>query len=197
MKKIIIATFMAFISLGMSAQIIRSTTNERTVKIETPTNDWNHSGFFVNAGPGFLTGDADSEFAVEAGWGYRWHISNGISWEVLRLGMDAAVSDFTETMNLRLTTGVRYDSPRIQALGNRSLYGGVFLGYGNRVASDYSGDGGFAYEIGAGVKLTRRLSLGLFYQGNSDKDCEFDYGGGGYGDLKWGMFGVKIEYQFR
>lgn len=204
MKKILLACLIAGTSLCGSAQIIRSTSSERTLKVKTEepvVKSWNHSGLFLNTGIGVLTGDADTDFAWEFGWGYRWHITSGISWEVFRLGFDTGVSHFKDMFNLRFTTGVRYDTPRFDFLKGKSLYANFNLGYGIRPMADES-EGGFVYEIGAGIKLNRKCSVGLFYQGNKDS-YEYSYYIPRYGweyedvDLNWGMFGIKIEYQFR
>lgn len=206
MKKLLIACMVACTALTSSAQIIRSTTSERTiaVKPDAPVvKSWNHSGLFVNTGIGVLCGsDIDSDFAWEFGWGYRWHIASGVSWEVLRLGFNTGVSHFEDMFDLRITTGLRYDTPRFDFLNQRSLFVNFCFGYGGRVAADDS-DGGFVYEIGAGIKLTRKCSLSLIWQGNTDS-WEVYYPGSRYTsshyetyDTNWGMFGVKIEWQFR
>lgn len=200
MKKLLMACLVACTAFGTSAQIIRSTTSEQTLvtKQTVPTEkSWNHSGLFINTGVGVLTGDADTDFAWELGWGYRWHVASGISWEVFRLGFNAGVSDFKETLNLRITTGLRYDTPRFDFLGNRSLFANFCLGYGGRPAAEYTGSGGFAWELGVGFKFNRKCSVSLIYQANSDNDIDIDdYYGYEY-DLSWGMVGFKFEYQFR
>lgn len=202
MKKFMMACLIACTALGASAQIIRSTTSEHTLvaKPQPTEKSWNHSGLFVNTGIGVLTGDADTDFAWEVGWGYRWHIGAGISWEVFRLGFNTGVSHFKETINMRFTTGIRYDTPRFDFLRNRSLFANFCLGYGGRPGAENAGRGGFAWELGAGLKFTRNCSVSLFYQGNSDKDIEI-YIGNYYGyenfDFNWGMVGLKFEYQFR
>lgn len=203
MKKFLIACMIACTALSGSAQIIRSTTSERTIKVkpEAPkVLSWNHSGCFVNTGIGLLAGDAPSDFAWELGWGYRWHIGSGVSWEVFRFGFNTGVSHFKDLFDLRITTGLRYDSPRIAGLGERSIYANFCFGYGGRVSppDEICSYGGFVYEIGLGVKLTRKCSLGLIWQGNNDNfDVDLPMGGYVSGDASWGMFGVKIEWQFR
>lgn len=196
MKRIILATLAVFATLCGSAQIIRSTTSEQTlVRQEVKEKSWNHSGLLVETGIGLLSGDADSDFAWEFGWGYRWHISSGFSWEVFKLGFNVAPASFKETWDLGVTTGLRYDSPRIASLGDRSVFGNFSFGYGGTVLQD-SSEGGFKYEVGVGVKMTRNLSLSLFYQGNNDSYDYSDYGDYSW-DASWGMFGLKIEWQFR
>lgn len=197
MKKLLIAATLVLTSLSGYAQIIRSTTSEVSLAPKpVAEKTWNHSGFLVETGIGLLTGDADTDFAWEVGWGYRWHIIEGFSWEIFKIGFNAGVSHFSDTFCLRFTTGLRYDTPRFDFLKDRSMYVNFNAGYGVRT-SDYAGDGGFAWELGAGVKLTRKCSVGLFYQADSDKYTYSDYGYDDSVTANWGMVGVRIEYQFR
>lgn len=202
MKKLFFLLIVSIIAFNAPAQIIRSTTSEvKKVHIEKPKPEksWNHSGLFIDAGIGVLTGDF-SDFGIRVDWGYRWHIAGGFSWEVFRLEYCAGVSDFKTTSEINATTGFRYDSMRIPALANKSLYASINLGYGGLLSGeeDYYDitSGGFTYDIGIGIKLNRKTSVGLFYQGLKNKAetwsspyWEFD--------INWGMVGAKIEYQFR
>lgn len=194
MKKLLIAAICGVLSLGASAQIIRSTSSERivTVKKETQkpvSESWNHSGWFFNTGIGVLAGDLDTDFAWEVGTGYRLHIASGISWEVFRFGFNTGVSNFADILDMRFTTGIRYDTPRIKVLGNRPIYANFVCGYGFVPELE---EGGFVYEIGLGAKLSKHCSLGLIWQGNNAtwEDDWYEY------SADWGMFGAKIEYQF-
>lgn len=207
MKKIIVLALVAVASITASAQMVRSTTEEKwftpTEQPKPVVKSWNHSGCFVNTGIGgsFNSHDFDhlSGFGWELGWGYRWHIGYGVSWEVFKLGINVVNFDFSDALTASITTGIRYDSPRIAALGNRSIYGNFNIGYG--ILSDEDSDGGCAYEVGVGFKLTRKLSLGLVYQSyNCDYRIEkYGYGWSWHRDvtLNHGMFGVKVEWQFR
>ncbi len=187
MKKLLIAAICGVLSLGASAQIIRSTSSERIVTVKEspkPVNEsWNHSGFFFNTGIGIMNDYWDETVAGwEFGLGYRWHISSGFSWEVIKLGFSTGL-DYFEGISARFTTGFRYDTPRIEALGKRPIYASV--GLGANVLAD-EGIGGLAYEIGAGMKITRGFSVGLFWQGATLTD---------YYNTS-GMFGIKAEYLF-
>lgn len=200
MKRIILATLAVFATLCGSAQIIRSTTSEQTlVRQEVKEKSWNHSGLLVETGIGLLSGDADSDFAWEFGWGYCWHISSGFSWEVFKATFNVAPASFKETWDLGVTTGLRYDSPRIASLGDRSVFGNFSFGYGGTFLNELDDAdvcAGLKYEVGVGVKMTRNLSLSLFYQGDN-VSYEF-YNHNDYTvDASWGMFGLKIEWQFR
>lgn len=196
MKKFFLGCLIICTSFVSNAQKLETITSERTFTMEAPkAPSWNHSGFFLNTGIGVLAGDdVDTDFGWEFGWGYRWHIASGVSWEVARLGFNVGVSNFKEMFDLRLTTGIRYDTPRFEALKGKSAYANFCFGYG--FLMDSGEHGGFAYEIGAGIKLSRKCSVGLFWQGDAERFDGYDW----YDDTwtaNWGVFGVKIEWQFR
>lgn len=189
MKKFFLIAIMGLLTMSASAQIIRSTTSEVSLAAKEKPSDWNHSGMIYDVALGFMSGDVeDAGLGLGLGLGYRWHIANGVSWEVLRLDANTGTSHFTELLYVRATTGIRYDSNRIQALGGRSLFANFNAGYG--LMTDYTDFKGFAYEIGAGIKLTRNTSISIIYQSNGVKYSDWDY------SANWGLVGLKAEYQF-
>ena len=135
-----------------------------------------------------ITGDpVDSEFAVNLGLGYRWHAWNGICWDILKLNANTGVSHFTEMLYARLTTGVRYQSPRF--IAGKALYANFNLGYG--LLTDPGFDtGAFCYELGAGFLLTRNISLGIQFQGNGVHDDYWDE------NCTYGMLGLNFGIMF-
>ena len=196
MKKIILFAIFAIMSLGASAQIIKSEAGERTiVQVETPetpkvVEPWNHSGLIWNIlGAGVVLGDVDVDFGLEFGLGYRWHITHGVSWEVIRMNYNTAVSDWKDMQCLSFTSGFRYDSPRLSFLKDYSLYGSYVMGVG--VCDTGYKDMEYVWEIGAGVKVNPYTSLGLYWKKNPrvygyDYDCIDNYG----------MLSFRIECQF-
>lgn len=207
MKKIILAVICVIVSLSAVADDrngIQRSYSEESFFIPTPKPErsWHHSGLFFNAGVGVLAGGeyCDPGLGYEIGWGYRWHIGAGVSWEVFRLGANMDLLNFVNTCNFRLTTGVRYDTPRFDFMKKMSMYANFVCGAGYVPEQE---QGGFVYEIGAGVKLMRRFSVGLVWQNNPKikyyyTDYDFDNEWRELDvPLNWGMFGVKIEYQFR
>lgn len=190
MKKLLLILVLSILSIGAQAQIIESRSSKRSVvSISDPVlNDWNRSGMFMELGIGALTGDpVDSEFAVNLGLGYRWHAWNGICWDILKLNANTGVSHFTEMLYARLTTGVRYQSPRF--IAGKALYANFNLGYG--LLTDPGFDtGAFCYELGAGFLLTRNISLGIQFQGNGVHDDYWDE------NCTYGMLGLNFGIMF-
>lgn len=185
----------------------------------TRAPQWARSGITINAGlGGFVGPDGDDHFAIDFAIGYRKHFGKGFSWQILKLGFNAYPGDgnFSEDngfrdMTFRITTGARYDSPRFSWLKNRSIYVSGDLGYCIARPTKFRGydhEGGFTFEAGAGVKLSKVLSVGAFYQRmNAEytavKEIYSYHNGHRYSyteniDRKpnWGMVGARLEIQF-
>ncbi len=152
------------------------------------SSDINHSGFVTDITAGVLTGDLDTDFALGVKLGYRWNIYDGLSWDVVSIGASTGVSNFVEAMNLRFLTGFRYNTP-VDLIG-KSLYANFGLGY--CLSTDDTEWGGFAYEVGAGVNLTRKVSLGIVWEGStwSAEDDYWKYTG------KFGVIGLRLGLNF-
>ncbi|MDE6160299.1 MAG: porin family protein, partial [Muribaculaceae bacterium] len=151
-------------------------------------NDINHSGFFLNPTIGVEAGDVSTDFGIDVTLGYRWHIANGFNWDILKIGANTGVSNFAELMTLRFLTGIRYNSAPV--IGDKSLYADFGMGYG--LMTDDTDFGGFVYEIGVGVNLTRKISLGLVWEGNCMKysDDYWEY------SAHYGLFGLRLGVNF-
>lgn len=147
----------------------------------------NHSGMFVEPAIGLMVGDCDTDFGIGVGFGYRWHIANGFSWDVLKISGNTGVSHLSEMFDARFLTGIRYTTDAI--IPGRSVY--VNLAMGWNILPDQPEWTGFAYEIGAGLNLTNHVSLGLVWEGNCLK-----YEDPGYPSMHNGLLGVKLGYQF-
>lgn len=151
-------------------------------------SDINHNGIFTDVTAGVLTGDLDTDFGLGLKLGYRWHVSDGISWDIASIGLSTGVSDFSEALNLRFLTGFRYNTP--EDLVGKSLY--VNFGLGYCLSTDDTDFGGFAYEVGAGVNLTRTLSLGLVWEGSN---WSYEYENWKISG-KFGIIGLKLGLNF-
>lgn len=156
-------------------------------------DDCNHSGVFLNPTVGVTVGDVDTDFGVGLGLGYRWHITNGICWDVASVGASTGVSNFTEQLNLRILSGLRYNSPALFA--DKGLYGSFGLGY--QFCTDNTDISGLAYEVGAGINFSRTISLGFVWEGNcasytvvGPRNYTVDV------DSHWGTFGVRLGINF-
>ncbi|MDE7472492.1 MAG: hypothetical protein K2M68_02790 [Muribaculaceae bacterium] len=154
-------------------------------------SDINHSGFFLNPAIGLVTGDCEDDFGVSLQLGYRWHIASGFNWDIVKVGANTGVSNFTEMLDLRFLSGFRYNSHEI--LAGHSMYADVAFGY--NFLTDVS-EGGFAYEVGVGVNLTRTLSLGLVWEGSNVSYDDWFYGRYTEVSAKWGTLGVRLGINF-
>ncbi|MDE6540699.1 MAG: hypothetical protein K2L74_01665 [Muribaculaceae bacterium] len=183
MKKILIAFVMLFGAFAANAQ----RASEATIWNED--YDFNHSGFFLNPTIGVMTGDRFNGFGFDITAGYRWHAGSGFNWDILKVGMNTETSYFGEMFSLRFLSGFRYNSPALFA--GKGLYVDFGLGY---QVSTYEGDlSGFAYEVGAGVNLTRLISLGLVWEGNNTSGDVYE---GSTRVDGWGLFGVRLGLNF-
>ena len=194
MKKFLFALVIACLAFGAQAQIIQSTSSKSTIRVvpeEKKSEDWNHSSAFIETGIGVTAGDCVNDFGWTVGIGYRWHIAQGVYWDIIKMNFNTGASHFTDLLAIRFTSGVRYHSPRF--IAGKALYANFDLGYD--YATGVEG-GGFAYEIGAGFVLNKHVSLGLVWEGNSAKWEDSYYGDWYEFTSKWGMFGVKFGVQF-
>lgn len=171
-------------------------TNGDALKVKAPS--WNHSGITINAGiGGYVLRDGDDVFATEVALGYRKYFGAGFSWQVLKFGFNTTPKSghFWDAMNFRITTGARYDSPRFDWLKNRSLYLSGDLGYciSRHQRFHRSDNGGFTFDVSGGVKLSRKFSLGVFYQ---RMNAEVRSGYDSHIHPRWGMVGARLELQF-
>jgi len=193
MKKLLIAIAMICSVMSVSAQRAGDATswNDKSV-VE---GDFNHSGFFLNPTIGVTAGDVDTGFGVGLGLGYRWHIGSGFNWDIVKADAITDVSNFTDALTVRFQTGVRYNSPVL--FSDKGLYADFGIGYQfNTNDTDMSG---VAYEIGIGLNMTRTISLGLVWEGNSSSYEYYvpgRYGGTYDVDSHWGMFGVRLGLNF-
>lgn len=143
-------------------------------------NDINHSGFFFNPIIGAMVGDVPTSFGYGFEGGYRYHFASGVNWDILTVGLNTCSESFEDYASVRLLTGVRYNTPNI--LAGKSMYFNFNLGYQINTKHDYMS--GFAYGLGLGVNLTRLVSLGFTWEGNTADSAN------------WGIFGAKVGFNF-
>ncbi len=186
MKKILTTLLLFCCILTLNAQ------RAGEASIWNDNSDINHSGFFLNPTLGVMVGDVDTDFGIDITVGYRWHIASGFSWDILKIGANTGVSNFADLMTLRFLSGIRYNSPEI--IADKSLYADFSLGY--CLLTDDTECNGFAYEIGAGINLTRTFSLGIVWEGNNPKysweDSYYKY----TTKFNYGTFGVRLGLNF-
>lgn len=160
-------------------------------------DDWNHSSAFVETSLGAVVGDvSETGFGWGVGVGYRWHIANGICWDIVKAGMNTDVLNFTDALTVKALSGIRYNSPRI--IGDKSLFVNAAFGY--HLNTSNTDINGFAYEVGTGINLSKHISLGLSWEGfAASYDVEIRKGKKvTYREVNshWGTIGVKLGVQF-
>lgn len=191
MKKLFILLLLTIIGVSINANAQRSGDQALGNSYE-----WNHSGIFANVGVGVACGDIDTDMGLSIGLGYRYHFGKalncpGLNWDVLNVTYYAPMvtSDFGKSSSLRILTGIRYNSSPI--LAGKPLYANFAAGYQMNV-DDFDSWHGFAYEFGAGVLLSRTLSLGLMWEGNV---AHYKIWGDSE-NLNFGIFGLKLGLNF-
>lgn len=159
MKKILILITIFFFSLSSYGHCKGGSFNDHA-KCRI-----NHSGIFLNPTIGLLTGDLDKDLGIDLTVGYRFHIVNGFNWDIAKIGISTGVSDAQGNLTLRFLSGLRYNSPAM--FGGKSLYADCAFGYS--FMTEEPDLGGFAYEVGAGINLSRKVSLGIVWEGNNPR----------------------------
>ena len=118
------------------------------------------SKIWFDLGAGAYTGDvSNTGLGVEMGFRWTQMFGESFGWDILKLSAQTDTKNFTEALNLQLKTGARYVSPVL--FGNQSLYANIAAGYG--LFTDNTDAKGFAWEIGAGINITPRISAGIVY----------------------------------
>lgn len=151
MKKIMLVAMMAVMTLTASAQLI---TSNRTVRGERAHNLW------LDFGGGFGTEDGAKGADLNLGLRFNKMFHENVGWDILRVSARTNTEDIDGAICAEALTGVRGESPVL--FGNSKAYVNVAVGfiYNFDVSKE-----GFAYEIGAGLKLTRRFNIGIAYNG--------------------------------
>ncbi len=151
MKKIFLVALMAVFTSSAFAQLITS----RTITVNK-----GGSKVWIDLGAGAFTGDVEnSGLGVDLGLRYTHMFSESIGWDILKLSAQTDTKNFTEALDVQLKTGVRYVSPVV--FGDQSIYANAALGYG--LFTDNTDAHGLAWEVGAGVNITPRFSVGVVY----------------------------------
>lgn len=150
MKKIFVIAILALMTVTASAQLI---TSSRVSRGEKAHNWW------VDLGAGGFTGDAeDSSLGLDLGLRYTKMWGN-FGWDIIKISATTDVDHFSEALDLQVKTGARYVSPEI--FGNMKAYVNAGIGYG--LYPDNTDNKGLAWEVGAGIMITPRISGGIVY----------------------------------
>lgn len=179
MKKFFLLAVCAMMSVIASAQLI---TSSRVSVEDKPSNMW------LDFGVGTYTGDVeDAGLGLDLGLRWTKMFGSSIGWDIFKINAQTGTSHFTEMLDLQLKTGARYVSPVL--FGNSTVFGAVGLGYGYFIDIE---EGGFVWEISAGVNLTPRFLVGISYNSHS-----YSYYSG-YDDesLTAGYLSLRLGYNF-
>lgn len=145
------------------------------------------NGIFADISAGVGAGDYGTQFGAGLKIGYRYHIYNGFSWDILSIGTNSGTQWLFEDYPLRLMTGVHYELPK--DIIKKSMYANFALGYSMLWSEDV---GGLAYEIGVGFNLSKLISLGLVWEGTS---WTREYNHNKYRS-NFGIFGARLGFNF-
>lgn len=162
MKKFLFLAICAMVSMTVSAQLV---TSSRVSVEEKPSNIW------LDFGVGAYTGDvSDTGLGVDLGLRWNKMFTESIGWDIFKIKAQTDISNFTELLALQATTGARYVSPVL--FGNSSAFGAVGLGYGYFTDIE---DGGFVWEVSAGINVSPRFLVGVSYNSSSVGDATLGY----------------------
>lgn len=192
MKKILLFAIMAMFALSSQAQIVSSRSTGIT-KIKTPSS---HK-ICIDLGTGIFTGDLDDKSGVGVDLGGRWTkmFSENIGWDILKINAMTDTKNFTKALNVQFKTGIRGVSPIL--FGNSSAYVAGAAGYGLYVEE---GESAFVWEVGAGLNVTPRFAVGVYYNGISwshdIKVPNYSYSYKESATLNGGYLSLKLSYTF-
>lgn len=177
MKKIILLAVMMLMTASAYAQLVTST---RVVKHAGE----NKNEFSINLTAGGFTGDAhDTGFGLELGLKYAYRFHPNFAWDVIKVATIADTKHFQDNLQIQALTGVRGITPVL--FGNSTAYLNLAGGYGYYTHIE---EGGFAWEVGAGLNVTPKFAVGVEF--NSTR-LSFDHGSSNIG-----FVGARLGYTF-
>ena len=187
MKKYFVFAIVAMFALASQAQIVSS----RSSRI-THERGEHHPSIWVDLGLGTFTGDAE-DTGLGLDLGFRWTnmFTENIGWDVVKISAQTDTKNFTEALNVQGKTGIRGVTPVL--FGNSTLYANFGGGYGYYTDIE---EGGFVWEVGAGINVTPRFSVGINY---NSANYSYEYGSGRYHqeqDVKVGLLSLRLSYGF-
>ena len=155
MKKLLLIAVLFIMASTANAQLLTSTT-----LYETKQPHRNH--FALDLGFGGYTGDIEGGgLALELGFRDTYDINEYLSVDIIKIGAHSGTDDIGGLLNLQAKTGVRGFTPIL--FGQSRMYANFGLGYGYFTDAE---KGGFAWEVGAGLDITRHIAVGFVYNTN-------------------------------
>lgn len=182
MKKAFVILTLALGSLTMSAQGFGSSSYDE---------DFKKHEFTIFLTPG-INVKGDTKFALELGLKYAFRFHPNMAWDAVKVSALAMPDHFSETLQIQALSGFRGITPVL--FGNSTLYLNFGAGYG--YYTDMS-KGGFAWEIGAGINITPKISVGIVYnsthQSGSTYEEEYSYWDPYWEEWEYDTETVKIK----
>ncbi|MBP3766792.1 MAG: hypothetical protein J6I31_00735 [Prevotella sp.] len=150
MKKLFLVAILAVLTSSVYAQLLTST---RVSRSERAHNVW------VDLGAGAYTGDYENG-GLGLNLGLRWNkmFNQYVGWDIIKVAAQADTKDFGSSISAEALTGIRGASPVL--FGNSTAYANFAGGY---LYNFDSKEGAFVWEIGAGLNVTPRFSVGVAY----------------------------------
>lgn len=187
MKKAFVILTLALGSLTMSAQGFGSSSYDE---------DFKKHEFSPMLGIGGVLGDGTEKgFALELGLKYAYRFHPNIAWDAVKVSAITMPEHFTESMQIQALSGFRGITPVL--FGNSTLYANFGAGYGYYTDLE---TGGFAWEVGAGVCINQRFSVGIVYNSThiSGETIEDPYHGYEFAapSSNPGFIGARFAYTF-
>ena len=177
MKKMILLAVMMVMTASAHAQLVTST---RVVK----HGGENRNEFSINLTGGGFTGDTyDAGFGLELGLKYAYRFHPNFAWDVIKVAAITDTKHFKESMQIQGLTGIRGITPVV--FGNSTIYVNAAGGYGYYTHIE---EGGFAWEVGAGLNITPKFSVGIEY---NSTHISYDHGSSNVG-----LIGARFGYTF-
>lgn len=129
-------------------------------------NKLHNVGIELGLGSGF-----GEDFTVDFGLRWQYNLHENFAWDVITIKAIADVKKhcFKESITPTVLSGFRVISPNFIGL---TAYANARVGYAYNVDNE---DGGFAYEVGVGVNVTKHVYIGYAFNDNKVDYYDMDY----------------------
>lgn len=168
MKKIFLVAVLALFTSSAFAQLL---TSSRVARSERAHNVW------IDLGVGTYTSSGASGTDLNLGIRVNKMFHEYVGWDIIKVGAHANTKDFGKTISVEALTGIRGESPVLFA--NAKAYANFALGYIHTIDPN---KGAFEWEIGAGLKITPRINVGVAFD-SSKRD-----------GVSSGVFGLRLGF---
>lgn len=129
------------------------------------------------------------EVAVDLGFRWQMNLYPNIGWDVLTLKAYAAPDDLGATVTPQLMTGIHLTSPEFVGLTGY-LIGRA--GYGYWIDREA---GGFCFEVGAGINVTKHMYIGYAYNHQKGNYEATFYKKGSGGKYTTTLYTEDVDYK--